>query len=54
MVGACDTVGGGRRKRAHIFSLGEPELKRPLRRPRHRGENNIKMDIKEMVPEDVE
>jgi hypothetical protein len=26
--------------------VGEPERKRPLRRPRHRSVNNIKMDLK--------
>jgi hypothetical protein len=29
--------------------LGKPEGKRPLGRPRHRWENNIKMDLQEMV-----
>jgi hypothetical protein len=29
--------------------LGKPEGKRPLRRPRHRGEDNIKMDLQEVV-----
>jgi hypothetical protein len=28
--------------------LGEPEGKRPLGRPRHRWENNIKMDLREV------
>jgi hypothetical protein len=27
---------------------GRPEVKRPLGRPRHRGEDNIKMDLREM------
>jgi len=28
--------------------VGKPEGKRPLGRPRHRWENNIKMDLKEV------
>ena len=28
--------------------VGNPEGKRPLERPRHRWENNIKMDLKEV------
>ena len=28
--------------------VGKPEGKRPLRRPRHRWEDNIKMDLQEM------
>ena len=32
----------------------EPEVNRPLRRPRHRGEDNIKMDNTEIGREDVE
>jgi hypothetical protein len=28
--------------------VGKPEEKRSLRRPRHRWEDNIKMDLKEM------
>jgi hypothetical protein len=29
--------------------VGKPEGRRPLGRPRHRGEDNIKMDLGEMV-----
>jgi hypothetical protein len=29
--------------------VGKPEGKRPLGRPRHRWENNIKMDLQEVV-----
>lgn len=30
----------------HVQSLvGKPEGKRPFKRPRHRGEDNIKMDL---------
>jgi hypothetical protein len=28
--------------------MGKPEEKRPLRRPRHRWEDNIKMDLQEV------
>ena len=28
--------------------MGKPEGKRPLRRPRHRWEDNIKMDLQEV------
>ena len=28
--------------------MGKPEVKRPLRRPRHRWEDNIKMDLQEV------
>ena len=28
--------------------MGKPEVKRPLGRPRHRWENNIKMDLQEV------
>jgi hypothetical protein len=31
-----------------IFLLGKPEGKRPLRRPRHRWEDNIKKDLREI------
>ena len=30
------------------FVTGKPKGKRPLRRPRHRWEDNIKMDLKEI------
>jgi hypothetical protein len=32
----------------HRVLLGKPEGKRPLRRPRSRWENNIKMDLQEV------
>jgi hypothetical protein len=32
----------------------KPEGKRPLRRPRHRWEDNIRMDLREIVWEDVD
>jgi hypothetical protein len=33
---------------AYRILVGRPEEKRPLRRPTHRREDNIKMDIKEI------
>ena len=33
----------------HRFLGGKPEEKRPLGRPRHRWEDNIKMDLREVV-----
>jgi hypothetical protein len=46
MGGACGVYGGG--DRCAQGSLGEPEGKRPLGRPRLRWENNIKMDLQEV------
>jgi hypothetical protein len=34
--------------------VGKPEGKRPLRRPRHRWEDNIKMDIQEVGCRDMD
>ena len=47
MDGACSTYGGEER---HIYRvlLGKPERKRQLGRPRHRWEDNIKMDLQEV------
>ena len=43
MGGACGAYGeeGG----VHRVLVGKPEGKRPLGRPRHRWEDNIKMDL---------
>ena len=41
---ACMEEGRG----VHKFLLGKPEGKRPLGRPRHRWEDNIKMDLREV------
>jgi hypothetical protein len=30
------------------FLVGRPEVKRPLRRPRHRWQDNIKLDLREI------
>ena len=32
----------------HRVLVGKPEVKRPLRRPRRRCEDNIKMDLREV------
>ena len=34
---------------AYRILVGRPEVKRPLGRPRHRWEDNIKMDFREVV-----
>ena len=46
MGGACGAYGG--EERLHRVLVGKPEVKRPLRRPRRRWEDNIKMDLREM------
>jgi hypothetical protein len=46
MGGACSAYGGEERC-VQDFG-GEPEGKRPLGIPRHRWEDNIKMDLKEV------
>ena len=38
----------GERKGVHWVLVGEPESNRPLGRPRHRWEDNIKMDLQEV------
>jgi hypothetical protein len=43
---ACGAYGGGLRC-AQVL-VGKPEGKRPLGRPRCRGEDNIKMDLQEV------
>jgi hypothetical protein len=39
----------GAKKNYSSILVGNPEGKRPLRRPRHRWEDNIKMDLGEIV-----
>ena len=43
---ACGASGGG--KVVHGVLVGKPEGKRQLGRPRHRWEDNIKMDLREV------
>jgi hypothetical protein len=38
----------GEERRVHRVLVGKPEGKRPLGRPRHRWEDNIKMDVQEV------
>ena len=38
----------GERRGAHSILVGKPEGKRPLGRPRHRREDNIKTDLEEV------
>jgi len=45
MGGACDTY--GERRGVYRVLVGKPEGKRPFERPRHRWEDNMKMDIQE-------
>ena len=46
-MGGTYSAYGGEKRRIQGF-VGEPEGKRPLGRPRHRWEDNIKMDIQEV------
>ena len=38
----------GERRGVYRVLVGKPEGKRPLRRPRHKWEDNIKMDLQEV------
>ena len=38
----------GERRGVYKVLVGKPEGKRPLRRPKHRWEYNIKMDVQEL------
>jgi hypothetical protein len=38
----------GAKRNAYRILVGKPEGKRPLRRPRHRWVDNIKMDLREI------
>jgi hypothetical protein len=46
MGGACSTY--GERRGVYMVLVGRPEGKKPLGRPRHRWENNIKMALQEV------
>jgi hypothetical protein len=46
MDGACSTYGG--RRGAYRISVGTPEGRRPLGRPRPRWEENIKMHLQDV------
>jgi len=49
MGGTCSTNGGGERRGVYRVLVGKPEGRRPLGRPRHRWEDNIKMYLQEVV-----
>jgi hypothetical protein len=38
----------GEMRNAYSILVGKPEGKRPLRRPRRRGEDNVRMDTREI------
>jgi hypothetical protein len=38
----------GEKKGAYTILAGRPEERRPLGRPRHRWQNNVKMDLQEV------
>jgi hypothetical protein len=42
-------ITNGEKRNAYRILVGKPEGKRPLRRPRRRWVDNIKMDLREMV-----
>jgi hypothetical protein len=44
----------GERSNAYRFLVGKPEGKRPLGTPRHRGVDNIRMDLTEVGWSDVD
>jgi hypothetical protein len=46
MGGTCGTHGEGRN--VYRVLVGRPEGKRPLRKPRRKWEDNIKMDLREI------
>jgi len=46
MGGVCSTY--GERRGVYGVLVGKPERKRPLRRPRRKWENNIKVDLQEV------
>jgi hypothetical protein len=52
-VGECVARMGEMRNTYRIL-IAKPELKRPLRRSRRRRGDNIKVDLKEVVHEDVD
>jgi hypothetical protein len=53
MGGTCSTYGEERKDVDRVL-LGKSEGKRPLGRPRHRWEDNIKMDLQEVGCESMD
>jgi hypothetical protein len=49
MRGAGYLARMGEKSDAYRILVGKPDGKRPLGRPRHRGVDNIKMDLREIV-----
>jgi hypothetical protein len=49
---ACSTNGG--KRNAYRIVVGRTEGKRPLGKPRHRWEDNIKMDLREIGSDGVD
>jgi hypothetical protein len=43
-----DVARMGEKRNPYRISVGKPERKRPLGRPRHRWEDNIRMDLRKM------
>jgi hypothetical protein len=46
MDGVCSTH--GEKRNAYRILVGKPERKRPLGKPRHRWEDNIRMNVREI------
>jgi hypothetical protein len=44
----------GEKRNAYRLLVGKPGGKRPLGRPRRRWEDNIKMDLREIVRDDMD
>jgi hypothetical protein len=51
-MGACSTH--VKLRNTYKTSVGKPERKRPLGRPRRRWEDNIRMDVREIWWKDVD
>jgi hypothetical protein len=48
MGGACNTLGGGETRIEYNFSPGKPQGKRRRGRPRHRCEDGVRIDLREV------
>jgi hypothetical protein len=51
---SCSTNGREEKRNASRLLVGNPEGKRPLRRPRRRWEDNVRMDLGEVAWGDVD
>lgn len=54
MVWARHVALMGEERNSYILLVGKPEGKRPLKRPRPKGEQNIKINVKEVGLQGVE